>query len=112
MITKSTIISWLGTDKNDLAQRMLKLIRSGHNITEYLIDNNDIFVYEKECINEQIIKKTPNKPQIGSIVQLLKCINILKITDIIIGIVNIFLIMDKIINQLINFLLIKISNNI
>ena len=70
MITKSTIISWLGTDKNDLAQRMLKLIRSGHNITEYLIDNNDIFVYEKECINEQIIKKTPNKPQIGSIVQL------------------------------------------
>ena len=70
MITKSTILNWLGTDKNDLAQRMLKLIRSGHNITEYLIDDKDIFVYEKECINEQIIKKTPNKPKIGSIIQL------------------------------------------
>lgn len=28
MITKSTILSWLGTDKNDLVQRMLKLIGS------------------------------------------------------------------------------------
>ena len=47
MITKSTILSWLGTDKDFLAKRMLKLIRSGQNITKYIIDEHDIFVYEK-----------------------------------------------------------------
>ena len=70
MITKSTILRWVGSDKDSLAKRMLRLIRSGHNITEYQIDDHDIFVYERECINEQIRKMTPNKPKIGSIVQL------------------------------------------
>lgn len=70
MITQSTILGWLGSDKNDLAKRMLKLIRAGHNITNNLMDEHDIFVYERECINDHIRKMTPNKPKIGSIIQL------------------------------------------
>jgi hypothetical protein len=51
-------------------RRMEHMISAGANKTKYEIGEKDIFVYEKQCINDRIVKKTPNPPQIGSVIQL------------------------------------------
>lgn len=50
--------------------RQKKLIETGENITKYPKNPKDIFVYNKRNVTGDIIKKTPNPPQIGSILQL------------------------------------------
>ena len=57
-------------DEMERKRRMEHMIDAGANVTEYPIGKKDIFVYNRECINNRIVKKTPNTPKIGSVIQL------------------------------------------
>lgn len=50
--------------------RQSYMIECGANITKYPMNPKDVFVYERKRINDRIVKKTPNPPKIGSVVQL------------------------------------------
>lgn len=73
-ILTSSSISYSSTnkivDEIERKRRMEYMIDAGANVTKYQIGKKDIFVYNHECINNRIVKKTPNPPKIGSIIQL------------------------------------------
>ena len=57
-------------DSINRKRRMEHMISSGANKTKYAIGEKDIFIYNRQCINDQIVKRTPNPPQVGSVIQL------------------------------------------